>query len=108
MISKEIKLTQLHPYLSKFDHSECNMVNASYKTFTTIILLLSALLCAYVLVTLIANNMNPDQTAPSLIRFHSVCFHDKSAMKSQFHLNICSRHNKQTAFSEQNYWQDKG
>ena len=31
--------------------------------------------------------------------FHSVCFYDK--IKSDVHLNICRRHNKQTTFSGQ-------
>ena len=30
-------------------------------------------------VAYIANNMDPDQTAPSLIRVHIVCFHEKKS-----------------------------
>ena len=45
--------------------------------------------------------MGPDQTAPdrpcSLIRVHSVCFHD---IKSII-INICSRQKKETSFSGQ-------
>ena len=43
-----------------------------------------------------ANNIDRES---SLIRVHSVCFHDK--IQSEVHLNICNRRNKQTAFSGQ-------
>ena len=45
--------------------------------------------------------MNPDQTPKgiSLIRVHTVGFHEK--IKSEVHLNICSRHKSLTTFSGQ-------
>ena len=39
-------------------------------------------------------------------RVHSVGFQDK--IKSEVHLNICSRRKKQATFSGQKYWHDKG
>ena len=47
--------------------------------------------------------MDPHQTAPkgsSLIRVHIVCFHEK--IKSEVHLNICSRRKKQTFLGQKN------
>ena len=35
----------------------------------------------------------------SLIRDHSVCYHDKSILACILNTCICSRHNKQTTFS---------
>ena len=37
---------------------------------------------------------------------HSVYFHDK--IRSEEHLNLCSRSNKQIPFSVQKYWPNKG
>ena len=50
----------------------------------------------------------PDHTVSmgsSLIRVHCVCFH--AMIWSEVNLNICSRSEKQTVFSGQNYWKDK-
>ena len=56
-----------------------------------------SLVCLYTLETYIANNMDPDQTAPfrsSLIRAHSVCFHDKTTLEciSIYAADVISSH----------------
>ena len=60
------------------------------------------LFCLCSQVVYISNTMDPDLTAPfgsSLIRVHIICFYLK--LKSEVHLNSCSRRKKQTTFSGQ-------
>ena len=56
------------------------------------------------LVVYIPNNTNPDQTVPIWVSDCLLPWWKKSGR----HRNICSRHKKQTTFSGQKYWQDKG
>ena len=68
---------------------------------------MTIVICLCTLEAYIANNMDPDQTAPlgavwsGLLVVASDCFYDNF-----YKLTICSRFNRQT-FSEKK-WQDKG
>ena len=63
------------------------------------------IICLCSLVSYIANNMNPDQTAPlgsSLIRVHSVCFHGKSILKCIWIHVYAADQNADNIFQEKN------
>ena len=80
-------------------------IEEDFPPFLTIVV--CSLVCLCTLIAYIANNMDPDQTAPvgavwswfivfaSMVKFLGV------------HLDMCSRPDKQTIFSCQKYWQEK-
>ena len=61
-----------------------------------------SLVCLCSRVAYFANDIDSDQTAlrSSLIRFHSVCFHDK--IYHEVHFSLCSRRTMQTTFQDKN------
>ena len=70
----------LQRYHSRIKTFESSLIHMTLSPPVTTCHLLSYLF-KFFKVAYIANNMDPDQTARSLIRFHIVCFHEKSSLK---------------------------